>query len=305
MRSENHFLIFIYLKNKYYKNCTEKYFFKWFSPTYVKSEGWIKYWIYYNDHMQIGLVSVIIPIYNRIHTIRRALDSIKMQRYRPIEVVIIDDASTDDIQIFLSCYEWGDLNVQILRNFTNLGIGRTRNRGMELAKGEFLAFLDSDDEWTRTDKISMQVDFLEKNSEYGFVSTGWQVMNKGVVDIQNFCFIDDNSFRKIALKHYPAHTSTWIFRSHIFSEIGWFWDYRSEDYEYLLRIGTITKCFSIPIITERYHNSLSGYYQSHIFSSFFFWLFICIKYSLKYDFFLSSFFDRIRRWFIRFLKIIF
>lgn len=256
--------------------------------------------------MQKGLVSVIIPTYNSVHTLERSLDSVLKQNYKQIEIIIVDDASNDSTEDFVELYITtnNSINFVFHKNSRNIGVGKTRNIGMEKSRGEYFAFLDSDDEWILDNKLTMQIDFLKQNPDYGFVSTAWDVMNPWV-DKHNLCFLDDASFRKIALKHYPAHTSSWVFRSYIFSEIGWFWSHRSEDYEYLLRIWTITKCFSIPIITEKYHNSPKGHYQTHIFSSFFFWLFICAKYSLKYNFFLSSFFDRVRRWFIGILRIMF
>lgn len=89
-------------------------------------------------------VSVIIPTYNRAHLIGRAITSVLRQSYKDFEIVVVDDGSTDDTKAVVMAF--GDDRIIYKRLPMNKGVHEARNRGMELATGECLAFLDSDDE---------------------------------------------------------------------------------------------------------------------------------------------------------------
>lgn len=87
-------------------------------------------------------ISVIIPAFNRAHTLPRALDSLLAQTLKPKEIIVIDDGSTDDTKAVLADYP----GLCIIEQ-ANCGVSAARNVGVEKASGEWLAFLDSDDEW--------------------------------------------------------------------------------------------------------------------------------------------------------------
>ena len=111
-------------------------------------------------------VSIIIPTYNRRDFITIALDSALAQTYKNYEIVIIDDGSSDDTKEALKPYQ------DSIRYFyhDNKGIAPTRNRGIREAKGDYIAFLDSDDYWLPA-KLERQVECFSKNSHYGMVAT--------------------------------------------------------------------------------------------------------------------------------------
>ena len=92
-----------------------------------------------------GLVSVILPTYNRAAVLRRAIASVLSQPSMPLEVIVVDDASTDDTPQVLS--ELSDPRLCSLRLPTRQGAAAARNAGIRLSRGEWLAFLDSDDEF--------------------------------------------------------------------------------------------------------------------------------------------------------------
>ena len=99
-------------------------------------------------------VSVIIPVYNREKTIRYCLDSILAQSFQAIEIVVVDDASTDGTVDIVQQIE--DNRVRCVRQPQNSGAQAARNRGIREAKGEWIAFQDSDDEWL-PEKLEKQV----------------------------------------------------------------------------------------------------------------------------------------------------
>lgn len=95
---------------------------------------------------QKPLISAIIPTKNRAELLRRALDSVAAQSYAPVEIVVIDDGSTDNTAAVVDSFRDGH-SITYLKNETSQGAPAARNRGIEAAKGEFIAGLDDDDEW--------------------------------------------------------------------------------------------------------------------------------------------------------------
>ena len=102
----------------------------------------------------LPLVSVIIPNFNRKAALQRAVDSVLAQDYEAFEVIVVDDASTADVALTLSPAE--EEKVRWIALPQNLGGGGARNIGLDHARGEVVAFLDSDDVWT-SDKLTKQV----------------------------------------------------------------------------------------------------------------------------------------------------
>ena len=100
------------------------------------------------------LVSVVIPVFNRARQIGRAIESVVAQTYSHFEIIVVDDASTDDLTAALA--EGADPRLRCVVHPRNRGAAAARNTGVAAAKGEFVAFLDSDDSWYR-DKLAFQV----------------------------------------------------------------------------------------------------------------------------------------------------
>ncbi|AGB38753.1 glycosyltransferase family 2 protein [Natronococcus occultus] len=108
------------------------------------------------------LVSVVIPTYNRIDLLPKAIDSALRQTYNNLEIIVVDDCSTDGTRELLE--ERYESEIQYLRHEKNRGGSAARNTGIEAASGEYIAFLDSDDEWL-PQKVEKQVARLEELSE--------------------------------------------------------------------------------------------------------------------------------------------
>lgn len=109
------------------------------------------------------LISVIIPTYNRAHVLRRAIESVFKQNYKNFELIIVDDGSDDDTQMLLAQYS----NIHIIKT-SNQGVSSARNIGIQAAKGEWIAFLDSDDEWMEN-KLLKQVNYIQHHPEFKLV----------------------------------------------------------------------------------------------------------------------------------------
>jgi glycosyltransferase involved in cell wall biosynthesis len=117
-------------------------------------------------------VSVIIPAYNGERYIQQAIDSVLRQTYRDRELIVVDDGSTDNTCKILKSY--GKQLNWIAQE--NQGVAASRNTGLELAQGEYIAFLDQDDVFL-PDKLAFQIPLLEQEPSLGLVSSGWQIVN--------------------------------------------------------------------------------------------------------------------------------
>jgi len=113
------------------------------------------------------LVSVVIPTFNRAWAVERAVDSVLEQDYRPFELIIVDDGSTDQTSDILARY--GDQLTVVCQE--NRGVSAARNSGIVRAKGDLIAFLDSDDYW-KPQKLTVQVDFFTFHPDALICQTG-------------------------------------------------------------------------------------------------------------------------------------
>ena len=108
-------------------------------------------------------ISVIIPCFNSQNTVNRALNSVCSQITKPYELIVIDDASTDNTLDLLNNFaqKKHDFKVTVIRNSLNIGPGLSRNLGWDISSGEWVAFLDADDSWLEN-KIEMQIEYTRK-----------------------------------------------------------------------------------------------------------------------------------------------
>lgn len=162
----------------------------------------------------MNLVSIIIPTYNNANTICRAVDSCINQTYQNIEIIVIDDGSMDNTKEILSKYNEDNRFRYIYQENQERSVAR--NHGLDIAKGKYIQFLDSDDELYPT-KIEKQVSFLDANPEYFLVYCGVEYKNElgqtthtlepkidGNIDYEilkgNFLVINSPLFRKIGVR---------------------------------------------------------------------------------------------------------
>lgn len=108
------------------------------------------------------LVSVIIPVYNAEKVVRFTLDSVINQTYKNLEIICVNDCSKDNSLEILNEYAKRDKRIKVLSNEKNSGVAQTRNNGLKIATGEYIAFVDSDDIWDLT-KTEKQIEFMLTN----------------------------------------------------------------------------------------------------------------------------------------------
>ncbi|MCI1930364.1 MAG: glycosyltransferase [Clostridia bacterium] len=117
------------------------------------------------------MISVILPIYNGEKTVEKAIYSVLNQSYKDIEIIAIDDCSKDRTYIILCELSKKDSRVHVFKNKKNLGVAKTRNKGIEQASGEYIAFIDGDDCWS-SNKIEKQISVLKnKNADLCYTAS--------------------------------------------------------------------------------------------------------------------------------------
>ena len=175
------------------------------------------------------LISVVIPVFNRSDLLVSTLDSIRSQTYRPIEIVVIDDGSTDNTSDVIHTWtthnneKEGTLTVRFVRQ-VNQGANAARNRGIQEARGEYIAFLDSDDRWL-PEKLVKQIGEFEKDNRIGGVYCG--IVN---VDLSTGIketptpktYPEGDLLRQILIHDVTEPTSCWMVRKACFQEAGLF-----------------------------------------------------------------------------------
>ena len=123
---------------------------------------------------QTPLVSVLIPCYNCEKYVEEAVMSIIKQTYSNLEILVIDDGSTDNTKTILQRLAQKDSRIRYIKNEENLKLIKTLNKGLDLCNGKYIARMDADDISLLT-RIEKQVDFLETHPEIGVVGTYIQI----------------------------------------------------------------------------------------------------------------------------------
>jgi len=122
--------------------------------------------------METPLVSVVVPTYNRPEKLRRAVETVRAQTYRPIELVVVDDHSSEPAADALDDIALDDISLTVIRHEQNRGGNAARNTGIRESTGGLVAFLDDDDRWEPA-KIQRQVETFEASPDsVGLVYTG-------------------------------------------------------------------------------------------------------------------------------------
>ncbi|PID59189.1 MAG: hypothetical protein CR986_06850 [Ignavibacteriae bacterium] len=167
-------------------------------------------------------VSVIIPTYNRAHLITKAIESVQNQTYKNIEIIIVDDASTDNTEEIIK-----KLNYKNLKYFklgTNKGAANARNFGADKSEAEYITFLDSDDTWLPT-MIEKQISILQNsNADIGAVYCGMILIDYESGNEIKRVLVPNIFYKNFSTGKYflTPTTTTILFKKEAFKQIGCF-----------------------------------------------------------------------------------
>jgi glycosyltransferase involved in cell wall biosynthesis len=203
-------------------------------------------------------VSVIIPTYNRAHLIGRAIQSVLDQTYPDFEIIVVDDASTDNTKEVISEFQNGDERIRYIRLDNNKGGAAARNTGINAAQGVYIAFQDSDDEWF-PDKLRKQMTlFTTAPKEVGVVYTGfWRIENGNKIYIPWSWVIKKNgNVHKELLNGNFITTQSIVTRKECLEKAGMFDESlpRLQDWELAIRLSLYYHfmCIDEPLVNSFY-----------------------------------------------------
>ena len=195
-------------------------------------------------------ISVVIPTYNRIELLKRSIDSVINQTIKPSEIIIVDDGSNDGTEAMVKKkYD----SLKLIKQ-KNKGASAARNSGIKASSGEWICFLDSDDEW-KNDKLEKQITAVANNSDYKFFHSNeiWIKNGKRINQKKKHKKYGGDIFKK-CLDMCRISPSSVLIDKNIFEEIGFFNENLvvCEDYELWLRICDKYEVFFIdePLIIK-------------------------------------------------------
>lgn len=178
-----------------------------------------------------ALVSVIIPCYNSSLYIVETLQSVLNQTHTNLEIITIDDCSSDNTLEILRQFQKKDKRIIVLENSKNSGISKSRSIGLDKSSGEFIAFVDSDDLWT-PDKVEKQLYNL--SDEFSFCFSSYEIINESGKFIKNYNTKSRLTYES-ALEGSPVGFSSTIFHRSAIGDLR-FVDTYHEDYIFILEI---------------------------------------------------------------------
>jgi glycosyltransferase involved in cell wall biosynthesis len=202
-------------------------------------------------------ISVVLPTYNRRATLTRAVDSVLRQTLRDLELIVVDDGSDDGTAEWLASLE--DPRVRVLHQSRRQGAARARNRGIEAACAELIAFQDSDDEWIPY-KLERQLALLQTaGTEVGWVGGAYRVQGE-IVRSKNLEAGAD--YDADLLRGAPFVTPTWLVRRRCLDAVGLF-DERLpclEDWDLIFRLADHCRFRAVPDVVLIRHASADSLY---------------------------------------------
>ncbi len=189
-----------------------------------------------------GMISVIIPVYNKEAYLKRCLESVLGQSHKDLEVLLVDDGSTDESLLICREFANADPRVRVIEK-ENGGASSARNLGIAEAAGEYIGFVDADD-WIEPEMYATLFAYLDKNRAYpcaqlmsrNFSEDGELILPAVRADGEVEVLKDDAYFRQLILHTGDSSFCTKLFRSAFIKEYRFQEGHKNEDFELLLRM---------------------------------------------------------------------
>ncbi|WP_170982783.1 glycosyltransferase family 2 protein [Dyadobacter frigoris] len=195
--------------------------------------------------------TVLIPSYNGAKYIQSALQSVLSQKYTDYEILIIDDGSTDNTEELVKTLD--NKRIRYYKNESNMGIVASLNRGLDLAKGKYIARMDADD-LMLGDRLQSQVDFLEKNKNYGMVGCWYHTIDENGWIIHTRKTLTDHDTLRMSLifRNQFAHSSVTM-RTEIARKLRYDPEFQyCEDHDLWIRFSEVCKVTNLSILGLSY-----------------------------------------------------
>jgi glycosyltransferase involved in cell wall biosynthesis len=212
------------------------------------------------DHAaRMPFVSVVMPVYNADRFLAEAIESVLAQSYRNLELIVVDDGSTDrSLEIAQQLAE-RDPRVKVVRNERNLGIVRTRNRAFDEANpaSRYFAVLDSDDV-CMPDRLTLQVAFLEGHPEHAIVGGNTLIIDENGVELGRRVYPSTHeALISVITRYNPIAQPTVTIRRSALQSVGRYDERysRCQDYDLWLRMAARHKIANLDAFTLKYRIS--------------------------------------------------
>lgn len=201
------------------------------------------------------LISVVIPTYNRKFALLKAIDSVLKQTYTKIEIIIVDNGSSDGTEEIVKKIKDNRIKYFFMKN---LGANPARNLGIKKSQGNYIAFLDDDDEWIEN-KLEKQLERIKTNEEIGLVYTGKKI--RYIQDNLEYQSIPKSNNQNIYMQNFVGTTSSVLIKRNLLESVKGF-DCSLpalQDYELWIRLSKITKfsCIKEALVIYNNDNSLT------------------------------------------------
>ena len=189
--------------------------------------------------MENILISVILPTYNGLEYIKNAIDSVLSQSYNNFELIIINDASIDNVEDIILKYKEIDNRIIYIKNNNNLERSASKNLWVNKSRWKYIAFIDDDDIWVDKDKLNKQLNIIQNNNNIWIVWTNAICINEKWKEIWKFIMNSTNQKirNKILLTNQFIQSSI-LLKKDTFLKAWWFNEKMNlcEDYDLWLRI---------------------------------------------------------------------
>lgn len=213
------------------------------------------------------IISIILPVHNRQDLVRRSIDSVLTQTMTDFELLVIDDCSTDATAEVVAAY-CDDSRVRLHSCTKNLGPAGARNKGIELARGRYVAFQDSDDRWF-PEKLERQIAALEKHPDRRICYCGalyyaedqcYYIPRKGTLDAES---AKNGDLSAAVLYSNPTTPQTLVIERALFNEVGGFDETLriNEDWDLSIRMAQRVRFVFVPeplVVIYRTAGSISS-----------------------------------------------